>query len=129
MSPRHSRGFSLVEVTVALAIIGTMIVATGTLLQRLPVNGREVRDQDLALRIARTELENLRALGYAALPASGPFTDSLLSSLAGGAAAMTVSDFDAKTKQIEVQVTWLGSGLASRSVSLTTLLTENSQLQ
>lgn len=125
---RTPRGFSLIEVTIAIAIIGIMIVATGTLLQRIPINGREVRDQDLALKITRNELEILRASGYAALPASGSFTDALLSSLTSGSAALAITDFNAKTKRVKVSVSWQGAGVVARSVSLTTLITQDSGL-
>lgn len=125
---RTPRGFSLIEVTIAIAIIGIMIVATGTLLQRIPINGREVRDQDLALKIVRNELEILRATGYAALPASGPFTDTLLSSLTSSSAALAITDFNAKTKRVEVSVSWQGAGVVARLVSLTTLITQDSGL-
>lgn len=124
----RKNGFSLIEVTVAVAIIGMMVVATGALFARIPVNGREVRDQDLALKIARGELESLRAAGYAALPANGPFANELLSSLSGSAASVTVTDVDAETKQADVSVTWLGSDQHSRTVSLVTLITESCAL-
>lgn len=123
MSALRLRGFSLIEATIAIAIIGTMIVATSMLLQRIPVSGREAKDQDLALRIARNELEILRAVGYAALPESGPFTDPLLASLASSSASFTVSDFSASTKRVDVTVTWRGSAATDRSLSLTTLIT------
>jgi prepilin-type N-terminal cleavage/methylation domain-containing protein len=128
MRYRPLRGFSLIEVTVAVAIIGTMIVATGILLQRIPINGREVRDQDLALKIAHNEVEILRASGYASLPANGPFANALLSSLASSTSSVTITDFNAKTKQVDVSVYWKGVGLVTRSVSLTTLITQNSGL-
>lgn len=115
--------------TIAIAIIGLMIVATSVLLARLPVNGREVRDQDVALKIARSEVESLRAAGYATLPASGPFTDTLLASLASSTATATITAFNAKTKKVNITVSWRGAGLVTRSVSLTTLITENSALQ
>jgi len=120
------RGFSLIEVTVAIAIIGLMIVTTSTLLQRLPVSGDEVRDQDTALKIARTEIEILRAGGYDALPASGPFTNPLLSSLTSGSASVTITAYDAKTKQADVRVSWVGTGNTARSMSLTTLIAQTS---
>lgn len=125
MMPNRARGFALIEVTVAIAILGIVTVATGVLMERVPVNGREVRDQDLALKIARNEIEILRAGGYAALPANGPFTDTLLSSLTGSTAAVAISDFNAQTKQATVDVSWQGTGLTARSVSLTTLITQN----
>lgn len=127
MQGAKKAGFSLVEVVVAVAVIGMMIVTTSVLLQRLPVSGREVRDQDLALKIARNEVEILRAGGYDALPADGSFTDPLLDSLASGAASVAVSDYNDKTKQVVVSVSWQGA-LAARSVSLTTLMTQNSTL-
>lgn len=129
MAPLRTKGFSLIEVTIAVAIIGMMTVSTSMLLQRLPVSGRETRDQDLALKIVRTEIEILRAAGYASLPASGPFADSLLSNLASSTASVTVTDFNAKTKKVQASVSWRGSSLVTRSVSLTTLVTENSTLK
>ncbi|MFZ3044086.1 MAG: type II secretion system protein [Minisyncoccia bacterium] len=128
MLSHPTRGFSLIEVVVAIAILATMIVATSALLQRMPINGREVRDQDLALKIARNEIETLRAGGYAALPASGPFVNSLLASLSSGSGSLVVSVYDAKTKQVDVTVSWVGTAVTPRSVVLTTLLAETSGL-
>lgn len=128
MPPRHIRGFSLIEVTIAVAIIGTMLIATGVMLQRIPVSGREVRDQDLALRIARNEIETLRGGGYTTLPASGPFANTLLGSLASSTASRTITDYNTQTKQVMVTVLWRGANMQNRSVSLTTLITENGGL-
>lgn len=121
-------GFSLIEVIIAVGIIALMIVATATLLSRIPADGREVRDRDLALKIAENELEALRAAGYGALPASGAFTDSLLGLLPGSAASVTIVDYSAKTKRVDVDVSWQAAGSVARSVSLTTLITLNSGL-
>ncbi len=128
MMRQSTRGFTLIEVTVAVAIIGILIAATGALLARIPVGGREVRDQDLALRIARNKIETLRASGYAALPVSGSFADTLLSSLAAGTTSLMITSVNAKTKQVEVSVSWRGAGSSTRSVSLTTLITEDNGL-
>lgn len=128
MTTRLARGFSLIEVTVAIGIIGMMILATSTLLQRIPVSGREVRDQDLALKIARNEIEALRAGGYDTLPASGAFANPLLNSLTSGSASVTIAVYDAKTKRADVSVSWTGTGSVTRSVSLSTLITQNSGL-
>ena len=128
MRPRYSHGFSLIEVTIAVAIIGMMVLATVLLLERVPVSGREVRDQDLGLKIAQNEIELLRATGYDSLPVSGPFTNMLLSSLASSTASVTITDFNAKTKKVEVFVSWKGTNLATRSVLLTTLMAKSSGL-
>jgi prepilin-type N-terminal cleavage/methylation domain-containing protein len=128
MPTSRTKGFSLIEVTVAIAIIAVLIVATGLMLQRIPVSGREVRDQDLALKIARSEIEVLRAEGYDALPVTGSFTHPLLTSLASSTASLTVTNYNTKTKQVTATVTWRGAGLVMRSLSLTTLITENSSL-
>jgi len=129
MTLYRTRGFSLIEVIVAIAIIGMMTVATGSLIQRIPINGREVRDQDIAVKIVRNKIESLRAMGYTALPQSGSFTDTLLTSLASSSASVTITNFNAKTKQADVLVFWRGIGTTTRSVSLTTLITENSSLK
>ena len=129
MTLRFIRGFSLIEVTVAIAIIGIMTVSVGALMQRIPMNGREVRDQDIALKITRNKLESVRAGGYATLPQNGSFADPLLSSLASSTASVTSTDFNAKTKQVVVSVSWQGVGTTTRSISLTTLVTENSSLK
>lgn len=120
------RGFTLIESVVAIGIIGLLIMSVGAMLQRLPVSTREVRDQDLALRIARNQVEYLRSLGYALLPSSGPFNDTMLASLSQGTGVVTLDDFNPETKQAVVTVSWTGTGSTTRSVSLTTLITENS---
>lgn len=128
MSHHRTKGFSLVEVTVAIALIALMIVTTSVLLQRLPVGGREVRDQDIALKIARTQVETLRAGGYDAVPTSGSFANPLLSSLASSTALLAVSDYNSDVKQVDVTVSWRGANAVMRSVSLTTLIVSESGL-
>lgn len=125
---RPATGFSLVEVTVAIGLIGLMVVTTGVLLERIPVHGREVRDQDVALKIARSEIETLRAGGYGALPVSGPFAHTLLSSLASSSASLLINDYNETVKQVVATVEWRGTGSVMRSVSLTTLIAEHSGL-
>jgi len=120
---RLARGFTLIEVSVSIFVIGVMIVASASLLHGVPAS-RLSRDQSIALVIAQNEIETLRAAGYAALPASGPFSDSTLASLPSGVGTLTISQYDSKTKRVDVAVSWTESDSSAHDVTLTTLVTE-----
>lgn len=124
-----SRGFSLVEISVTIFIVGVMLL----MLQSIVHSGVLVRiskGQGIALAVARNKLESLRVGGYAALPSNGTFSDSLMSTLPPLATTtLTVSVYNAKTKQVFVSVVWRDSGsTASSTVSLSTLITETGGL-
>lgn len=124
-----SRGFSLIEIVVSVFIVGVMLI----MLQAVMHSGvlvRTSKSQGIALAIARNELESLRAGGYAALPPSGTFPDSLMNTLPPFATTtLTVSDYNAKTKQVSVSVVWRDAGSpASSTVSLSTLITQTGSL-
>lgn len=125
---RTSRGFSLVEVIVSIFIVGVMLL----LLQAIIYSGvlvRTSKSQGIALAIARSELEILRAGGYAALPSSGSFSNSLLSSLPNATTTLIVNSYNEKTKQVTANVIWTDSGSATSSiVSLSTLITKTGGL-
>ncbi len=117
------RGFTLIETLVAVFIVGvsiTLFSVVGTLLK----NAAEIRFEHTALRVAHTKLDELRALGYAALPPSGIFSDPLLASIPSASASTSVSTYNTKTKKVVVGVAWVASTGSSRYVSLTTLVTE-----
>lgn len=123
------RGFSLIEVTVSIFIMGVMLF----LLQALIQSGvllRISKSQSIALSIAQNKLESLRAGGYATLPPSGTFSDSLVGTLPQAATTtLVVSVYNAQTKQISVSVVWRDPGAtASSTVSLSTLITETGGL-
>lgn len=123
------RGFSLIEVTVSIFIVGVMLL----LLQALLQSGALIRmskHQSIALSIAQNKLESLRADGYTTLPSSGTFSDSLISTLPIAATTtLTVSVYNAETKQVSVSVVWQDPGsAASSTVSLSTLITETGGL-
>lgn len=121
------RGFSLVEIVVATSIVGVTLVALGALVHAVPL-ARTTHDKDIALAIASDEIGALRASGYEALPGSGPFTHSLLAALPEGAGALAVSDYNDKTKQLAVTVSWQDPAGASQSVTLATLVAQTGGL-
>jgi prepilin-type N-terminal cleavage/methylation domain-containing protein len=116
------RGFTLIEVLVTIAIIGAMLMTTQAIRLGAPLV-LAAKNQDLALKIAAHKLEELRANGYAMIPVSGSFSDSMLTSLPSGAGALTVTDYNAKTKRVAATVSWSEKG-ETRTVVLTTLITE-----
>lgn len=123
----NQRGFSLVEIVVALFIMSVGIVFATLVTGTMKVT-RDSAFENNAFHIADNKLNELRALGYAALPASGAFSDSQLASLPQGAASTTVTAWNAKTKQVVVGVSWLGADNLTRYVPLTTLITESGGL-
>lgn len=123
----NQRGFSLVEILVALFIMSVGIVFATIVAGTIKVT-RDSAFENSAFHIADNKLNELRALGYATLPASGAFSDPQLASLPQGAASTTVTTWNTKTKQVVVGVSWLGADNLTRSVSLTTLITESGGL-
>lgn len=124
---RAARGFSFIEVIVSIFIVSVMLLLLQAVLQS-SILVRTAKDEGVALSIVRNELESLRAGGYAALPPSGPFSNSLLAMLPGATANVVVNDYNETTKQVSTSVTWQEVGGASDTVSLTTLVTRSGGL-
>lgn len=131
------RGFSLIESIVSIFIVGVMLLLLQGVLRSAAL-AQASQHQNAALSIARNELESLRAGGYGALPDSGPFYDSLLSSLPSATAYLTISDYEEgeesgetgnEIKQVTVRVQWQDPGItASSTVSLSTLISQTGGL-
>lgn len=124
-----TRGFSLIEAVVGIAIVGIIVTVFSSFLWRFPVDSRVARNQDLALSIAHNELEALRAGGYDILPTSGSFGDTQMGSLPGGAGNLVVTAASSDLAQIVVTVSWTDTDAIPRSVSLTSLIGKNSALK
>lgn len=120
-------GFTLVEMLVALFIMSVTIVFVTIVIGTIK-GTRDVTHENVAFRIADSKLDELRALGYATLPASGPFSVPELGNLPQGVASTSITDWNAKTKQIVAGVSWQGVDGLMHFVSLTTLITESGGL-
>jgi prepilin-type N-terminal cleavage/methylation domain-containing protein len=125
------RGFTLVEVVISIGIIALVGVATATLLMRTDLYTKEIQFQEIGLRVAHNQLEILRAGGFDALPASGPFSNSLLTLLPAGAGTVAVTTVDTKTKQVVVTVSWRKpfSSAVTPGATLSTLVAQGSTLK
>ncbi len=125
---RASRGFTLIEVIVSIFFIGIALVLLQSIIQSSTLV-RTSKDQGIALAIARNELEGLRMNGYASLPPSGSFSDSLASTLPDATTTLAVSAYNPKTDLVTVEVAWQETGIAASStVSLSTLVTQTGGL-
>lgn len=89
---------------------------------------RDSTYENIASHIADSKLDELRALGYAALPLSGPFSDPLLAKIPQGQASTSLSVWNAETTEVLVGVSWRGADGSTRVISETTLITKTGGL-
>lgn len=122
-STKLTAGFSLVEGVVTLALIGLFLIIFQASARTVVLN-RGSKYQETALRIANSKLQTMRTTAYSSLPTSGTFSDPLLSSLPSGTATLTMTDYNAKTKQADVVVSWRNPTGVTVHVQLTTLITQ-----
>lgn len=120
-------GFTLIEVLITVFVVGVLVALYGVGVMTTSLT-REAAHQDIALHAASQQLESLRMGGYAALPASGAFSNTQVTQLPSGSGAMTISVLNTKTKQVLVTVSWQEGSRGSRSVSLSTYITETGGL-
>ena len=119
------RGFSLIELIVALGLISVAVLLLGVAVSSVPLT-KNTRDQNLAYHIAVKKIEELRSISYASLPGSGTFTDPGFAELNSAAGQLTVASYQGSSeiKHITVTVTWTDGG-ANKNVTLDTLMAEN----
>jgi hypothetical protein len=113
----------LVAVFIMSTAITFVTIVTGTIKVT-----RDSAFESVAFRIVNTKLDELRAGGYDALPTSGSFSDPALTNLPFASASTSITDWNAKTKQVAAGVSWQGADGLPRNVSLTTLITQSGGL-
>lgn len=121
------RGFTLIEMLVAVFIMSLAVGFVTIVTNAIKVT-RDSTYESIAFRIAGSKLDELRAGGYAALPATGSFSAPELAELPQGTASTSITDWNAGTRQAVVGVSWRGADNLDRVVSLTTLITQSGGL-
>lgn len=108
-------GFTLVELVVTVVVLGIVITSLGGLYYSMQVMAVQSQHYDLAVRAARTEIEDLRNSGYDALTPGSTinFTSSLPSQLPSGkSGTATVSEPASGLRRVDVTITYTDYGKA-----------------
>lgn len=107
-------GMSLVEVIITMFMISVLLVLYVAALNTV-AQTKKLRFENLAYHIASKQMEELRNVAQASLPASGTITDPMLSQLPTGSADYAVSDYPGFSgmKEISIIVRW-NDGIAKQ---------------
>lgn len=117
---RNEGGFTLIEMIVTIVVIGFVIAGIGGLYYAMQVAEVQSQHYDMAVRAARTEIEQLRNNGYAALTPGSTinFTSSLPLQLPSSKQGIvTVSQPADDLRRVDVTITYTDYG-KSRTVTL-----------
>lgn len=113
-------GFTLIELLVTMVVLGIVITSLAALYYEMQITQVQSQRYDLAVRAARTEIEDLRNSGYDTLsPGTNiDFTSSLPSGLpAGKNGTVVVSQPTADLRRVDVTITYTDYGI-SKTVEL-----------
>ena len=116
---RNQHGFTIVELLVAIMIIGVVTASISSLFISINTLQRKTSHIDSATRAAQREVETLRNDNYGALIAgqSINFTDQLPTSLpADRKGSATVSEPSPDLKRVDVTVTYTDGGKQEKVV-------------
>lgn len=108
----HQKGYSLVEILIALFLLGALVTILLTVSGTL-FTTRSSRLQSIATKIATKDIEYLRNLPFASFPSTGPcnqptVADTDILKLPSGDCARTVTNYSGSSqiKFVTVTVTW-----------------------
>ncbi|HEV2403372.1 MAG TPA: prepilin-type N-terminal cleavage/methylation domain-containing protein [Candidatus Saccharimonadales bacterium] len=119
-SSSNEQGFTLVELLVTILVLGLVLSSLGGLYYVLQIDEVQSQHYDIAVRAARTEIEDLRNAGYDNLtPGSNiNFTSSLPSQLPHGATgSVAISEPATGLRRVDVTISYSDYG-KSRVVTL-----------
>lgn len=125
----NNRGFSLVEVIIAIFLIGAMVFVIANIPQAIRLVTLS-QSESLVREIAAKKLEDMRLTGYENLAADGVtnFSDPRLSDLTGVSATSNVVDCTVSgcaggvdVKEVTISIGWSENGTA-REFEIVTLV-------
>ena len=113
MKNQNQSGFTLLEILITLIVLGLAITSLSGMYYIMQQTQTESAHYDLAVRAARTEIEDLRNNGYTSLLPGNTinFTSSLPSSLpANKTGSVAVSEPMPGLRRVDVTVTYSDFG-------------------
>jgi prepilin-type N-terminal cleavage/methylation domain-containing protein len=105
----NNKGFTLIELLVTVMVLGIVIVSLAGMYYSTQIAEVKSQHYDLAVRAARTEIEDLRNTGYDSLTPGSTinFSSSLPPSLPSGAnGSVAVSEPMSGLRRVDVTVTY-----------------------
>ncbi len=117
---REERGFTLVEVVLAIAIIGYISLGLGLFYLRLAMSVKAAEFRTLAQNIAQDKMERIKTDGFGFDPATYNGTETL-SGKVFTVSVSTTATGSATLKEVNVLVSWQERN-RTREVQLTTYL-------
>jgi prepilin-type N-terminal cleavage/methylation domain-containing protein len=125
-SPAKPSGFTFAELTVALAILGMVIVVAAQLLAAAAVQRRGVERRSLALLEAANLMERIAAVPFDELDSTrveqyalSARTQSCLPESQLSIHVQSKEEGEIRFKMVTVEIGWLSSGQPARPVQLT----------
>lgn len=113
MTALKQNGFTLLELLITIIVLGIAITSLGGLYYSMQMSEVESAHYDLAVRAARTEIEDLRNNGYDSLSPGSTinFTSNLPSSLPSNkSGTVAISEPMHGLRRVDVTVTYTDYG-------------------
>lgn len=101
-----NKGFTLLEILMAIIIIGIGISAIIGAYNTGIFFTSDIENTDIALNIARQEMEEIKNTSFESIVDSGPITDDIFQNFNIEVATSFVDDTNSELKEVDVIVTW-----------------------
>lgn len=123
---RNNRsGFTLTEVLLVVFVFALTALIYGATFPIAKSSGIKAANTTLAISLAEQQIEQLRSAGYMNVLVGDPITETA-SELTGGVKTITITQYSAKVKKIQVDISWTGYRKTGGSVTLVTMMSDHS---
>lgn len=106
----NSSGFTLIELLVTILVIGIAITSLAGMYYVMQSTETKSQHYDIAVRAARTEIEDLRNAGYDSLTPGSNFSFTPPSSLPSATGNVAVSEPMSSLRRVDVTITYSDFG-------------------